>query len=91
MDKLTEEQKKKIDQLQMKFILKALVAGICYIGFLFLANFIIVSINLAYVHDQQFVRVCCIGTAFVMFVGWNGTIRESYDIFKEEVVKVLNK
>jgi hypothetical protein len=86
---LTEEQKKKVAFLYKKYMMANFAYTVIHLCFLFAANVGLSMLNLLYVHNPEFLKVSSIGSAIVIFVGLRISIKELYDMYKEEVVKVL--
>jgi len=55
---LTDEQKKKLKKLSLKYCLKSVWIATKFVTLLFLANLIIVLINQLYIRNSTFIFIC---------------------------------
>jgi membrane protein DedA with SNARE-associated domain len=88
---LTEEQIKALEKLYKKFEWGVALAFFLYLGFLFLANYLIVIVNGLYVHNEQFQFFMCFGTAIIVMHGLLGTIQENRTIMMEQANKIIEQ
>lgn len=86
---LTEEQKKKIAKLQQKFMLATGLVGAKAGLLMFLANAIVVGVDVMYVHNQSFVIFMAIVNAFMVFRSMRSDMMECEEKAREELKKIL--
>jgi len=88
-EELTPEQKKSLESLYNKYLLKLFLAVFLYFGFLFFADFAIIIVDAWYVHDKVFIFFMSIATVVITVGGLRGTIEEHRDVLVKQVKEIV--
>jgi hypothetical protein len=88
-EELTSEQKKSLESLYKKYILRLILSVLLYFGFLFFANFAIIIIDTCYMHDKVFTLFTSLATAVIAIGGLHGTIEEQRDVLVKQVKEIV--
>jgi hypothetical protein len=87
--KLTDEQQRQLKRMRRSFLLKGMLISSLYFSSLFISNFILVLLDVYYVHDKSFVFYSVVATTIVIMLGWRFNLEEVYLNHCDKVKKFL--
>lgn len=88
---LTKEQQKALKVAGRKFVFQMFLNGANYGGLLFMANIIVVFLNMAYINSQGFMWTAAIINAFIFLRMMSNASKEAAQTFKDTVKQALDK
>ena len=88
-EELTKEQLNKLEKLYWQYKKDIIGMGLMHVVSLFLANFLISSVNILYVHNAVFVFFMAFGSAMIIFGGYCNYIDEKRDILMADIKEIV--
>jgi len=85
---LTVEQKKEVRKHITKYMWRFLFLTYAYLAAIFLGNWVIAMIDLAYMHNPMFLNAASFGSTMVLIIGLRTEQDNAYNKMKSEIQKI---